>query len=58
MFEAKWNNSDELKCACDDMNEAVSCCVTMSHGDGKVFVYEFQDDIKDEKLVKVFTIQG
>jgi len=57
MFEAKWNDSDEQKAAADEMMEAVSCLLTITYGKGKVFVYSFTDDIKNEKLVKVFEIK-
>lgn len=56
-YEARWNNSNEI-CACADTIEgAVGCVLSLTNGNGRVFIYEFGKDGKVAKEpIKVISI--
>jgi len=51
MFEARWNDSIDLRTFAETPADAVETLRAITRGAGKVFVYKFHS----HELVKVFT---
>ena len=55
-YEARWNDSKNICCSADTIEEVLGCICSMTAGKGKVFIYKFSKDNKPFELVKVLTI--
>ena len=58
MYEARWNNY-KGQCACaDTIEEALGCILSLTQGDGTVFIYEIGEKGKVGECIKTFKIEG
>jgi len=55
-YEARWNNSQEICCSADTIDHVLGCICSMTSGNGKVYIYQFDKNDKPLQLVKVITI--
>jgi hypothetical protein len=54
MFEARWNDSDHIKGAADTMKEAAGVVLSLTSGDGDIYIYE----VGKPEVIKVFKIRS
>lgn len=46
MIEARWNDSKDCCCSADNINDSISCLLSMTFGSGYIYIYENNTLIK------------
>ncbi len=55
-YEARWDNSCNICCSASSIEQVLECICSMTSGNGKVYIYQFDKSDKPSQLVKVITI--
>ena len=55
-YEARWNDSRNICCSADTIEQVLGCICSMTSGNGKVYIYQFEKGYDSLKLIKVITI--